>query len=59
MQDTRCVSYCNMVKGTKYHFFVVYLFNLLLFGETQALNATTNGGDASRVGKIKRKGTPH
>ena len=25
MQDVRCVSYCSMVKGPKYHFFVLHL----------------------------------
>ena len=37
MQDTRCVSYCSMVKGPA-------------TTKTQAPNASTNGGDASRVG---------
>ena len=40
MQDTRCVSYCSMVKGPA-------------TTKTQAPNASTNGGDASRGIKAK------
>ena len=52
MQDTRCVSYCSMVKGPKYHFFVV---DLLYFTQVSDLaRAGWKPNVAHSPGRAKR-----